>query len=169
MLCLLLVFLCGVMSEGIRIHLDFNACCIIQMFLAWGSLTILMLPWLQVSIVPFKVIHLRVYALGSSHLLQLGGLYTGQSASPTSGSSFETPALWCYTAAWLVSRFVLYQLVCISLVSATNGFEIQCYYFCSYVLLFSFSQHFLYLRHPHFSLQCHAVQSKLGWVSLWGF
>jgi hypothetical protein len=98
-------------------------------------------------------------------LLQLGGSYTGHSTSPTAGSIFETPALWSYTAAGLVSRFVLHQLVCISLISATDTFKIQCYYFCSYVLLFPFSQHFLYLRHPHCSLQYHALQSKSGWDS----
>jgi hypothetical protein len=92
MLCLLLI-LCGVMSEGIRIHLDFNVCCIIQMFSDWGSLTVLILPSLQVSIVSFKVIHLGVYVLGSPHLLQLGGLYTGHCTSPTAGSIFETPSL----------------------------------------------------------------------------
>jgi hypothetical protein len=94
MLCLLLSFLCsGVVSEGIRIYLDFNVCYVIHMFSDWGSLTVLMLPSLQVSIVSFKVIHLRVYALGSPTLLQLGGSYTGHSTSPTAGSIFETPAL----------------------------------------------------------------------------
>ena len=77
MLCLLLIFLCGgVVSEGIRSNLDFNVCCVIQMFSDWGSLTILILPLLQLSIVSFKVIHLGVYALGSPPLLQLGSLYT---------------------------------------------------------------------------------------------
>lgn len=92
--CLLLSFLCGfVVSEGIRIYQDFNVCCVIKMFSDWGSLTVLILPSLQVSIVSFKIIHPGVYALGSPPLLQLGGLYTGHSTSPTAGSIFETPAL----------------------------------------------------------------------------
>jgi hypothetical protein len=89
-----------------------------------GQLTGLILPSLQVSTVSFKVIQLGAYGLGSPPLLQLEGLYTGHSASPTAGSIFETPALWYFIAAGLVSRFVLHQLVCISLISATNGFEI---------------------------------------------
>jgi len=105
---------------------------------------------------------------GCTTFATAGVLYRGHSASLTAGSIFETLDLWCYTAAWLISRFVLHELVWISLISATNGFESQCYYFCSYVLFFSMSQHFLYLRHPHGSLQCHALQSKSGWVSPWG-
>jgi hypothetical protein len=94
MLCLLLSFLFGgVVSEGFRIYLDYNVCSVIQMFSDWDSLTVLILPSLQVSIVSFKVTHLGVYALGSPSLLQLGDLYTGHRASPTAGSIFKTPAL----------------------------------------------------------------------------
>jgi len=93
MLCLLLILLCGgAVSEGFVIYLDFNVCCVIQMFSDWGSLTVLILPSLQISIVSFKVTHLGVYALGSPPLLQLGDIYTGHSAFPTAGSIFETPA-----------------------------------------------------------------------------
>jgi len=93
MLCLLLIILCGgVMSEVFRIYLDFNVCCVIQIFSDWGSLTVLILPSLQISIVSFKVTHLWVYALGSPPLLQLGDLYAGHSASATAGSIFETTA-----------------------------------------------------------------------------
>jgi hypothetical protein len=81
MLCLLLSFLFGgVVSEGFRIYLDFNVCSVIQMFSDWGSLAVLILPSLQVSIVSFKVSTLG-FMHWAHHLCYSWEIYTLGTAS----------------------------------------------------------------------------------------